>query len=839
MKLSFKNKNTKLTKRVDKLIEEKSVDFKKKYKLYSVLSETKLSNERKSELECYVNTLVETNGKSPSYVSTKNFVSQCLLEGKIKNANGIVLQLENYLNLKYKDSLKESVINDELDSIRVKNYKLDNKIHDTLLESVKRRTGIFFESKQKTTQTGYGKVVDLDDLLGITRKVADDGSEIAPASPEEAVRQVSLGKTKKIAKELDQMHGEVVGIINRMSNIAKRKVWIIFQIHSYLNVFRSIRPPMDRSQANALSKHSELGEYSAMKSGLLPSEIEALQSELDAILRRNSDAGDINFEDDTVSENELLTILRKAVGKGPEALEDYNIFVEDLNRDFPKDGSVPEGERPVRSREEFEADWKKTVDASDEIMSDEDAAEYEAKLRRDQDEIDADLKAHNAAIDAVEGPFKTPKEKEYFEIFINAKNIETKRDAYNKLIAMSASPEEFEAYIKQYFDATLGESPMSYADIARVSGGDFTATAGARQEIMKMWFMSTFFSSDDAKKAEIYSALGEKWVEGLRRLDLIEDESVEMEGLPSKKGSKIGQYLDKLENILSRKQNILAYLDGSLSDDLESDIAMMGNESVAENPEMEKLQILNTMLTELGSFKIFSSKILSTYYHNNVWKSSEADLAQAVKDYFRKYFPEAKIDASNKLSAGKPSGVIEKSEGRALFNPIIYWVMGRTGIKDKGNRVSLAEDMSSERLDYFRKKFPKTLEKYNQGDAGVPLNMTQTDIEDLLDDMSSETGTIGKVYYDKKKLDNQQVKEVISWILGLSPNETKQAIADALLYSEQFKKFKAEDKLFNKETEKFISGASKKILKDYESENKEALKTHADYLSDEYGYAKK
>jgi hypothetical protein len=245
------------------------------------------------------------------------------------------------------------------------------------------------------------------------------------------------------------------------------------------------------------------------------------------------------------------------------------------------------------------------------------------------------------------------------------------------------------------------------------------------------------------------------------------------------------------------------------------------------------------MMTELGSFKVFSSRILSKYYNDSIWKSSESDLAKAVKEYFNKYFPAAKIDASNNLSAGKPSGVIEKSEGRALFNPIIYWVMGRTGIKDKGNRVSDARDITSERLDYFRKKFPKTLAKYNEGDAGVQLNMSQADIEDLLDDISSDSGIIGKVYYDKKKLDNQQVKEVISWILSLSPAETTQGISEALLYSEQFKQFKAQDKLFNKETEKVIAAASKKMLKDYQTTNKDALKQHASYLSDEYGYSEK
>ena len=836
MRLIFKNKKTRLTKRVNKLIEEKSSDFKKKFKLLSVLSETKISDKRFSELECYTNTLIETNGNSPSFVSTKNFVSECLLEGKVKNANRIILQLENYLNLKHKANLKETVVDEELNNILVKNYRLDNKIHDTLLESVSRRKGIFFESAQKTTQTGYGEVVDLDDLLGIVKKVADDDVKAVEASPEAARQQKILGNTKKIAKELDAMHGEVVDIIDRMSNIAKRKVWIVFQIHSYLNVFRSFKPPMDRQQAAAVSKFAELGEYSSMKSGLLPAEIETLQRELDSILARGSKEGDINFEDNTVRESELLTILKKSVGKGPEALEDYNIFVSDLNRDFPLDGSTPDLDKPLRTREEFEAE---TAEELRGIMSDEEFAAYEAELQRKQDEEDADLEARSTEIDFAEGPFKSAEEKEFFEILIRAEDIETKRDAYNKLIAMSASPEEFEAYIKQYFDATLGDKPMSYADIARVSGGDFSATAGARQEIMKMWFMSTFYSTDDSKKAEIYSALGEKWVEGLRRLDLIEDETVDMEGLPSKKGSKIGQYLEKLEDILSRKQNILAYLDGSLSEDLESDIAMMGNESVAQNPEMEKLQILHTMMTELGSFKVFSSRILSRYYHENIWKSSEADLAQAVKEYFRKYFPEAKIDASNKLAAGKASGVIEKSEGRALFNPIVYWVMGRTGIKDKGGRVSDARNISSERLEYFRKKFPKTLAKYNEGDAAVQLNMSQNDIEDLLDDISSESGLIGKVYYDKKKLDDQQVKDVISWILGLSASETKQAISEALLYSEQFKQFKAQDKLFNKETEKVISAASKKMLKDYESANKPALKQHSEYLSDEFGYAKK
>ena len=217
MKLVFKNKNTRLTKRVNKLIEEKSSNFKKKFKLLSTLSETRISNKRFSELECYTNTLIETNGNSPSFVSTKNFVSKCLLEGKVKNANRVILQLENYLNLKHKTSLKESVVDEELNNILVKNYRLDNKIHDTLLESVSRRKGIFFESSRQKLPDAYGdvEVVDIEELLGGAGG-SDDSASQAAKTPEEARKQVSLGATKKIAKELEQMHGEVVDIIDRM-----------------------------------------------------------------------------------------------------------------------------------------------------------------------------------------------------------------------------------------------------------------------------------------------------------------------------------------------------------------------------------------------------------------------------------------------------------------------------------------------------------------------------------------------------------------------------------------------------------------------------------------------
>lgn len=860
MRLKIKNSNSKLSRRVNKLIEEKSSVFKKKYKLFSLLSNTRLNEDKSSELECYVNTLIETNGKSPQYSTVKNFVLSRLKESRVRNAESVVLKIENYLNLKHKQNINESLLEDELNLIRVKNYRLDNKIHDTLMESVERRKSIFFESEEgpKMKQLGYGEVVDMDDLFGVADKVSEkiEGDVESKVSGKPAPGTTSGSLSKKIAKELDAMHDEVTEIFKTYSNKAKRKLWIVFHIHSYLNVFRKFSPPMDRQTADNVGKLSDLGEYSRMKSGLTDTEISSLRDQLDQILLRSSKTSiDVDFESDLIKENELSSLLRKAMGNSPEASEDFNVFMHDLNLDFPLNASEPEPDKPVRSREEFKQDF----DAERAIMSDEDFDAVTAQRHAKEDKEDRQDDLRNAEIDAEEGPYQRPKQPgediEYVDIthmsneeianlppekglllVIKEKSPQRRRVVYNELLSKSSSPEEFMTFVKDYYGTNLGESPMSYADIARVSGGDFTGTAGARQEIMKMWFKGVFFATDDSKKAEISAAAADKWFETMRKLDLVEDENVEMPGLPSAKGSKAVDYFNKMEDILTRKSNVLDYLDGSLSDEIESDIETMGLEDASKNPESEKLQILHVMFSESTSLRVFMSKLLDKYYHENVWKSSESDLAQAVKEYFNKNFPQYKIDASNKLSKGEVSGKIDKSEGRALFNPIIYWVMGRTGIKDKGDRVSNTQEMTSERLEYFRKRFPKVIEKYNSTDAGVQIGMSRADIEDLLDDMSSDSGIIGSVYTKKRKLDDAQTKEVVSWILGLDDKTASLTLASALEYAEKFKRTTGSDRVFNKDLEKEFTRVGAEMVNDYKSTNKDALKKHAAYLSDEYGY---
>lgn len=870
-KISVNRKNTLLTQRVSKLLESKSNTFKRKFELISLLSEMKLSNDNMSKLECYANTLIESSGVKPDVVSLKNYVSNIMRENRVYNKDSVMLTVENFLNLKYKNSLNESLVEEELDNINCENLQLNNKLYETLIYSIENNKPIFFESS--SDDDWRNNVVDAADILGIADKVAK--KEVQQQSPETVVRSSSnrskglRGLTaRKINQEVDQMEPEVLRIIREQPNNVIRKFYLFFSIHYFLRVQRILTPPgLDVK----VDKFSDQSTYSSMKSGLSIDEIEELESKWDALL----DRGTGRLEEDLANEKlfpeaELLSLLRKSAGDDPEQKLLVDDVIESLNNEFP------DGDEDV---EEYE------VDADVLSMSDEEAEKYEKELLDKDKEWDEELEAHNKEIggmttskfnniirgkssltnieadqlnseqikilndtftpevvaDMISNLDQRRQEELGLKIIINCDDLK-KSSVYRELMQKSASPEEFEAYVKDFFGADVMDKPQSYADIARISGGDFTGSAGARQEIMKIWFKTLFLSSDDEAKAEIYANLGDRWFEALRLLDLVEDETVNIPGVKSMKGTKLIDYFEKVESIVTNRRNVLSYLDGSMESSLAQEIDSFVQDSpdnVIDEEELETLKILDVLLTNNTSFRIFSSKILDKFYHESIWNMTEKELAQAIKEYFNKNFPSAKIDASGKLTQGKVSGVIAKEEGRALFNPIIYWVMGRTGIKDKESKVSDASTMTSQRIDYFRKKFPKVLEKYNSDDADVKLVMTRDDIEDLIDDMLSDSGIIGGVLKDKRKLDSNQVSEVVDWISSIPTNKIEAFLSDSLLYAEKYRSVLEDNGLFNKQLEDKIKIVSSKILGDYTKAYKADLKKHSEYTSDEFGYSRK
>ena len=154
--------NKKLTKRVQTLIENKNQDFKEKYYLLSYLANTDIKSDERlmSEADCYINTLVNTNGIKPDVSHVHN-----LLEHAIKLKKGLKYKEEfNYVKYLCRLINKESVssndnlIFEELNNVTsLNNFKLNKKLKSIFLKSINTNSPLLIKEAAKT--------VDASDLL--------------------------------------------------------------------------------------------------------------------------------------------------------------------------------------------------------------------------------------------------------------------------------------------------------------------------------------------------------------------------------------------------------------------------------------------------------------------------------------------------------------------------------------------------------------------------------------------------------------------------------------------------------------------------------------------------
>lgn len=854
MKLILKKKNSKTSRRVEKILESKNALFKKKFKLLSLLSET---NIRKNSTEidtltCYTNSLIESNGSTPSINTIKRFLTKSF---KRNDFSSQLLKIENTLNLNYKQDTTSSIILEELEKIDSKNYKLDQKIIDTLLESVNQRKSIFYESEFKKTPDDNGAVVDSKAIEDVAKKIEPnvvDEKEVEEKSREYGVR--------KIKSELEKLHSPVVEKIKSYSNKAKRKVYIIFQIHNYLHVFRTFNPPASKTEKSNASPYA-INSFSYMTSGLTEEEVKKIDGILDSILSIGAGA-EIDFESEEISEKILLKLLKMSMGKSSQADQNFKDFFEELEMSFPIEGSqkydylTPQHQRNKDQLSKF------GDDVGD--MSDEEFEEF--KRRQDAGGYDDDNAIHNARIDAEEGPYIDPNTKEPItwvdissmtdeEISKIPMNVGIKLviDAdrknrgkiYQELMNHASSPEMFDKYVKQYFSGK-DLKPMSYADIARTSGGDFKGSQGTRQDIMKIWHRTVYYSSDIDHKADIYAAIGEKWIEALRTLDLMEDEAVEMKKLKSYKGTKLVDYFKKLENVITVPSKIKKYLEENNEEDFDFDefdeLGELEDFSVRDNlskKDQEDLAIAKSLLSDENSFKTFSAKLLADYYDEKIWKAAPRDLMFAIKEYFDKRLPQLNFDASGGLNnkSAKDINVVDPEEGRGLLNPIINWMTGRSGVSTGGNRIGNPKEMNEERKEKLKKGLGKALEHYKSINPSITYTMTEKDYDNLVKDALSPNGIIGSAYEDKRHLTKEAKDKIVSWIMNLRTSYIQREVSEALVYNDVFEERRAKQRIFNKKTERNIKNyAGKQLLPDYISPNASELKKHAEFLSDEYGY---
>ena len=160
-------KKQRLMRRVNTLLESKSNKFKRKYFLLSTLANTNARNSKQifSEAECYANVLIETNGEKPSEEFLLELNETALEYSGKKNIKKQIKFIKNYnemLNAK-SSLLKETIIEEELSSILNNNYKLNDKLVDTLLESIQKKTSLLMETKEETDAESFE---ELEKIIG-------------------------------------------------------------------------------------------------------------------------------------------------------------------------------------------------------------------------------------------------------------------------------------------------------------------------------------------------------------------------------------------------------------------------------------------------------------------------------------------------------------------------------------------------------------------------------------------------------------------------------------------------------------------------------------------------
>tara|TARA_B100000212_G_scaffold296969_1_gene240546 strand:+ start:2633 stop:5872 length:3240 start_codon:yes stop_codon:yes gene_type:complete len=354
----------------------------------------------------------------------------------------------------------------------------------------------------------------------------------------------------------------------------------------------------------------------------------------------------------------------------------------------------------------------------------------------------------------------------------------------NRLIDKAASPALMAYFMKKY--EKVGK-PLSYSEIAAQSLGRFRDAPGARQATNKSWFNALFFNTSFDKKAEIYTILVKRYIDILQKKDMFKNMSGERPKIPKsfdvksateRLGKDITKddisayfsddfsYVQSIEELISKK-DFEEYFSGELfekgASDLDADL---------------KEDLITYFLHDKSLFRHFSANLMKDFYTKEVWSKLETNLAHAVVEYFNSIEKFKKNNIGYSLPAGKKSSSVKTIEGKDLFNSIIYWVMERTAVKTKVAGVYTPGQDDQFRKDKFKSGFAKKVKTFNEkinshnskliqssGESLVPMfDFDESDFEKLHADMSSDTGIIGSVYANARKLDNRTYDDFIKWI---------------------------------------------------------------------------
>jgi len=725
-------KKQRLMRRVNTLLENKSNKFKRKYFLLSALAKTNARKSKQilSEAECYANVLIKTNGEKPSEDFLIKLNEDALRFSNKKNVSKEIKFIKNYNDmLNSKNSLlKESIIEEELTSILNSDYKLNEKLLSTLLESIKRKTCLLMESNDETDANSFEELeriisdqekafenLDEEDFEeeDLHRDFSDEeikGMQAFKSNP----RNISLaklgykkdeyvpGQPRKTA--LEKVGMEAIKKL-RGSNVALRKFDIIRQIHFYLNVQQKLNLAKIGGQGKAdLTQSKE--RFSFRPSGLTEDEVKELRKKLDDMLLRHKNYENLNLEDDTISEGELLQLLFKAAGDRSEDARDYLAY---LNR------SIPHAGRPQEEELEYDADFTKDMSYLDQQQySDDQQAKIDAGIDPETGQplyepdvekvaqMSADQAVSRAASSQLPDPEEMSAEAAFGmlgQTFGSYDKVKQILDNISPDISKMVDSSDFSLYdleeelekikdtidpeelkeLEDLFDAINSNTainikilpPKSKAEIRN----ELYDTAATPEDFA--YYVNKFIDTNQPMSLRDLGALMSHGRQGVAsdanavRQALTKNwfRSMFYSFDDSQKASVYATLADlffkNVETLDLFKDDVIKIpgqrpLSGTGAANYfdlvkqtmtkESNIRKFLKDEFEQSSDYDEYSkedqtndIIDVMLTGNTAFRIFATTLMKDYYNNNVWNKCESDLTYAIKEYFEKHYPTAEI----------------------------------------------------------------------------------------------------------------------------------------------------------------------------------------------------
>lgn len=188
---------------INRLLENKSIEYQKKYFILSTLCNSSAYKNKKilEETVALCEVLNETNGEYPTQDYLFEFHNKVLLYSGLntKLTNKKQKNLKEYIDLNYSESSESSLINEELNKVKLDiDNKLNKKLLETLYYSIRNRKNLILSKDQnkifcESNEYTIGNIVDLTNMF----------SDVSPPSSEE-LAQISSEEFEDEDLEADQ-----------------------------------------------------------------------------------------------------------------------------------------------------------------------------------------------------------------------------------------------------------------------------------------------------------------------------------------------------------------------------------------------------------------------------------------------------------------------------------------------------------------------------------------------------------------------------------------------------------------------------------------------------------